>query len=114
MRSCRTPRRRSRFSVDGGKVGTPGSPIFLPAGSIPRDDSRRILSDASSRIRELISFQNVHCEIVHWLGSDLVTGICEELAGWPRQLGSSTGEVAAYPVELIHRVRCLSLSERLG
>ena len=74
--SCRSPRRRSRFSVDGGKAGTPGSPAFLPTGGILRDNSRRMFGSASSRIRELIRFQNVHCEIVHRLGSELKGAGC--------------------------------------
>ena len=65
----------------------------LEAGVIIRDNSWRIPRSASSRIRELISLSNVHCEIVHWV---MLQG---ELAGWPRQLRSSTGEVAAYLVE---------------
>ena len=64
-----TPESRSRFSVDGGKSGAPGSSAFLLAGVIPRDNSRRMLGSAGSRIRELISFPSVHCEIVHGVGS---------------------------------------------
>ena len=49
VRARRTPVRRSRFSVDGGRVATPGSAPLLQAGTIRGDRTCRIFRSASSR-----------------------------------------------------------------
>ena len=94
---------------DGFRSSSPGTEVLFLAGVILTDNSWRISRSAIPCLRELIvlisghcEIANVHCEIVH-------RGMFQsELAGWPRQLGSSTGEVAAYLVE-----RCFDrLSQR--
>ena len=49
VRARRTPVRRSRFSVDGGRVATPGSAPLLQTGTIRGDRTCRIFRSASSR-----------------------------------------------------------------
>ena len=101
-----TPRWRSRSSVDGGEVGTPGGPTFLLAGITLRGKPRRRLGSANSRIRELISFQNVHCEIVHRLGSEFTgaggeTHPASEIVlrdSCPTHLGCRFGLMSAEPI----------------
>ena len=97
------------MSGDRFRSSSPGTEALFLAGVILRDNSWRISRSASPCLRELIvsisghcEIVNVHCEIVHW-------GIWDELAGWPRQLGSSTREVAAYLVE--RHFECLSQRE---
>ena len=75
----------------------------LEAGVIIRDNSWRIPRSASSRIRELISLSNVHCEIVHWVGSDFkgagcVTRPASEISledSGPTHLGCMLGLMSA-------------------
>ena len=91
------------------RASSPGTEHRILAGVILPDNSWRISRSAIPCLRELIvsisghcEIVNVHCEIVHWV---MFQG---ELAGWPRQLRSSTGEEAAYLVE-----RCFDrLSQR--
>ena len=61
-----TPVRRSRFSVDGGRVATPGSATLLQTGIIRRDRTCRIFRSASSRsgsVREPVERYRVQCRV---------------------------------------------------
>ena len=98
-----TPRRGSRFSVGRGSTGIPSDPVPLLAGVITRDNPCPISRSASSRLRELISLPNVHCEIVHGSGSDFegagcVTHPASEISledSCPTHLGCMLGLMSA-------------------
>ena len=119
-----TPERRSRFSKgrsgDRGTVATPGSASRLEAGVILRGSSWRIPRSASSRIRELISLSNVHCEIVHRVGSDFkgagcVTRPASEISlgeSCPTHLGCMLGLMLAEQIRQDSRSSFKCLSQR--
>ena len=96
-----TPVRRSRFSVDGGRVATPGSAPLLQAGTIRGDRTCRIFRSASSRsgsVRKPVERYSEASMFRTYEPPELILPISYgeiwcELAGWPRQLRSLTGEV---------------------
>ena len=99
VRARRTPVRRSRFSVDGGRVATPGSAPLLQTGTIRGDRTCRIFRSASSRSGSLGKPVERYFEASMFRTyepPELILPISYgegELARWPRQLRSLTGEV---------------------
>ena len=67
-----TPEKRSRAAADMGRTGIPSEPLQPIAGTVPHDSSD-IVRIASPRLGEIIRgirCQDVHCDIVHRVGSD--------------------------------------------
>ena len=62
--------------MDMGGTGIPSEPSQPSVGTVLEDSSGHTVRSANSRIRELIRFQHVHCEIVHWVGCDLEGAGC--------------------------------------
>ena len=79
--------------MDMGRVGIPSEPPQPSVGTVP-DDSSDIVRSANSRIRELIRFQRVHCDIVHWVGSD------PRVAGCMRHLANEISSEDSGPTHL--------------
>ena len=66
------PEKRSRAAADMGRTGIPSEPLQPIAGTVPHDSSD-IVRIASPRLGEIIRgirCQDVHCDIVHRVGSD--------------------------------------------
>ena len=106
MRARWAPVRRSHVFLDKSESGSPGALASLETGIIRRDRSCRIFRRGSSLLGSLEEFCERYLEARMLRTCELpeliVSSSCYvliELAGWPRQLGSSTGEVPAYLVE---------------